>query len=152
VIDVEQHALRAFEQDPPAGARRLVEVTPYGARELQNGVGNLGKVRRAVDRGRSPAPRTLHASVMVSAQPVKQWIQIVEMGEVADPDRAASDLILIRRPNAAPCRADLAGARCVLAKRVKIAVIGRINGQVSAIISTSGVISTPCADNFSISP
>ena len=29
--------------------------------------------------------------------------------------------------------------------------IGRISGQVSAIISTSGVMTTPCADNFSIS-
>ena len=56
--------------------------------------------------------------------PVELGAERAEMGEVADPDRAAADLVLIGRADAAPGGADLAGARRILAQRVEIAVEG----------------------------
>ncbi len=44
VIDVEQHALRPLEQDPPPAPPRLVEIAPHRARERQNEVGDFGEV------------------------------------------------------------------------------------------------------------
>ena len=48
--------------------------------------------------------------------------EIVELGEVADADRAAADLVLIGGADAAAGGADLAGARCILAQRVEVAM------------------------------
>ena len=47
---------------------------------------------------------------------------VVEVGEVADAQRAASRLVLVRRADAAPRRADLARAARVLAQPVELAV------------------------------
>ena len=60
--------------------------------------------------------------VVVRAQAVEQRPEIVELGEVADADRAAADLVLIGRADAAPGGADLARADGVLAQRVEVAV------------------------------
>ena len=60
--------------------------------------------------------------VVVRAQAVEQRVELVEMGEVADADRAAADLVLIGRADAAPRGADLARADGVLAQRVEVAV------------------------------
>ena len=60
--------------------------------------------------------------VVMRAQAVEQRPQVVELGEVADADRAAADLVLVGRADAAPRGADLAGARGVLAQRVEVAV------------------------------
>ena len=65
---------------------------------------------------------------MVRAKPVEQRFEIVEVGEVADADRAAPDLVLIGRADAAPRRADLARAAGVLAQRVEVAVDGQDQG------------------------
>ena len=61
----------------------------------------------------------------MGADAVELRAEAVEMGEVADPDRAAADLVLIGRADAAPGGADLAGARRILAQRVEIAVEGQ---------------------------
>ena len=44
MVDVEQHALRAFEQDALARLYRLVEVAPDGTTERKDEVGNLRQV------------------------------------------------------------------------------------------------------------
>ena len=83
VVDVEQHALRAFEQDALAAAQRHVEVAPHRPRERQHEIGDRGQVAPqplAVDR------RLLETGpqrVVVGAQPVEQRIELVEMREVA---------------------------------------------------------------------
>ncbi len=56
MVDVEQHALRALEQDAPAALQRGVEVAPHRPREGQDEVGDFGEVTRAAGRGR-PAAR-----------------------------------------------------------------------------------------------
>ena len=60
--------------------------------------------------------------VVVRAQAVEQRAELVELGEVADADRAAADLVLVGRADAAARRADLARARRILAQRVEVAV------------------------------
>ncbi|HYI48966.1 MAG TPA: hypothetical protein VEX35_10925 [Allosphingosinicella sp.] len=125
VIDVEQHTLRAFEQDPPAAQPRLVQGDPHRPGEAQHEIGDFPEVAHqpgAVD------PLLAEAGaerVVVRADAVELGPQAVEMGEVADPDRAAADLVLIGRADAAPGGADLAGARRILAQRVEIAVEGQ---------------------------
>jgi hypothetical protein len=122
VIDVEQHALRAFEQDAASARPRLVQRQPDRPREGQHEPGNLAQVRLqrlAIDR-RFPEARAQR--VVMRAQAIELRIEPVDMGEVADADRAAADLVLISRADAAPGGADLALARRVLAQPVEIAV------------------------------
>ena len=73
----------------------------------------------AVDR---LAPEAGAEMVVVGAEAVEQRVELVEMREVADADRAAADLVLIGGADAAPRRADLARARRILAQRVEVAV------------------------------
>ena len=122
MVDVEQHALRAFEQYALAVAARLVEVAPDRPRERQDEVGDLGEVALqslAVDGRLAEAGAQ---RVMVRAQPVEHRVEVVELRKVAHADRAAADLVLISGADAAAGGADLAGAARVLAQRVEVAV------------------------------
>ena len=78
--------------------------------------------RAAVDRRLAEAGAQ---RVVMGAEAVELRAELAEMGEVADPDRAAADLVLIGRADAAPGGADLALAAGVLAQRVEIAVEGQ---------------------------
>ena len=139
MVDVEQHALRAFEQDAAAAAARLVEVAPYRLGERQHEIGDLGEVVQqplAVDRRLAEAGAE---RVVVRAQAVEQRAELAEMREVADADRAAADLVLVGRADAAPRRADLARAATrPRASASRSRWIGRISGQVSAITQHLG--------------
>ena len=89
------------------------------ARKVRMVLDHKGLAYEAID---GLAPETGAQMVVVSAKPVEQRLEFAEVGKVADADRAAADLVLIGRPNAAPSGADLAGARGVLAQRVEVAV------------------------------
>ena len=122
MVDVEQDALRALEQDPPAAPSGLVEVAPYRPRERQYELGDFGEVvlePLAIDRWLAEAGAQ---GIMVRAQAVEQRVEFVEMGEIAHADGAAADLVLIGRADAAAGGADLARARRILAQCVEIAV------------------------------
>jgi len=122
MIDIKQHTLCAFEQDTLAIAARFVEPFPNRLGILQHAVGYFLQVIEqplAVD-GRFAEARP--ERVMVCAQPVKLRSQIIEMREIADPDRAAPDLVLIGRSDATPGRADLALAAGILAHCIQIPV------------------------------
>ena len=106
-------------------APRLVERHPDRPRELQHEIGDPAEV--ALEPG-AVDPLLAEAGaqrVVMGADAVELRAQRAEMGEVADPDRAAADLVLIGRADAAPGGADLARARGVLAQRVEIAVEGQ---------------------------
>ena len=122
VIDVEQHALRALEQDPFAGEPGFVERLPDRAGEAKHEFGDLAEI--ALESG--PVDRRLAEAgtqrIVMCAQAVELWPELAEMGEIADPDRAAADLVLISRTDAATGGADLALAARILAQRVEIAV------------------------------
>ena len=116
VVDVEQHALRAFEQDAAAGAARFVEVAPHRAGEGQHEIGDRGEVAAealAVDRRLAEAGAE---RVVVGAEAVELRVEFAQMSEVADADRAAADLVLIGRADAAAGGADLARAAGVFAQ------------------------------------
>ena len=110
MIDIEQHALRALEQYPPSAPPGLVEVAPHRPRERQDEVRDFGEVvlePLTIDRWLvEPGAQR----VMVRAQAVEQGIDRVEMGEVADADGAAADLVFVSGSNALAGGADLAGA------------------------------------------
>ncbi len=125
MIDVEQDALRALEQDTLAGLLGLVERHPHRLGIGEHDVGNLAKVAEqalAVDRRFAEAGAE---RIVVRAQPLDLRPQRVEMGEVAHADRAAADLVLVSRADAAARGADLAGARRVLAQTVEVTVEGQ---------------------------
>ena len=129
VIDIEQHALRALEQDLAAAAQRRVEIAPHGLGERQHEIGDCGQVAAqpfAVDR------RFLEAGaqrIMMRAQAVEQRVELVEMGEVADADRPAPNLVLISRADAAP--GGVLRPRSI--SRSVDRGIGRLKGQVRDI-------------------
>src|SRR6185437_2222891 len=128
MVDVEKHALRALEQDPLAAPQCLVKVAPDGPSERKHERGNfaeIGEQPLAVDRRFAEAGAK---RVVVSAEPVEIGAEFVEMRKIADPDRAAADLVIVRRADAAPGRADLAGARRILAQAVEVAVDGKDQG------------------------
>ena len=53
MVDVEQDALRALEQDALAGSQSVVEIAPHRPREGQHEIGDFGQVVKqpfAVDR------------------------------------------------------------------------------------------------------
>ena len=125
VVDVEQHALRAFKQDPAALASRLVEIDPDRTSKLENEVGDLGEVGLeplAVDRGMA---ETGTQRIMMCAKPVEQRVEFAKMGKVTDPDRPSPNLVFIGRTDATPGRADLARTAGVLAQRVEVTVDGK---------------------------
>ena len=125
MVDVEQHALCALEQDSPPATASLVEVAPHRPGERKDEVGDFGQVVEqtlAVDRRLA---ETGAECVVVRAQAVEQRSELPEMGEVAHPDRAAADLVLVGGADAAARRADLAGARSIFAQAVEVAVDGQ---------------------------
>ena len=80
MIDVEQHALRAFEQDPPAKLQRRIEIAPYRTRKGQHETGDFAEVleqpvainRRFVEAG---AQRIVMRAKAVQLRP-----ELAEMG------------------------------------------------------------------------
>ena len=122
VIDIEQHALRAFEQYALAVAPRLVEAFPDRLGILQHRIGNfLQIIQQPLPVNRRLA-KTGAQGIMMGAQPIELWSEVVEMGKIADPDRAPADLVFIGGADAAPGGADLALAAGVLAHGVEIAM------------------------------
>ena len=122
VVHVEQHALRAFEQDAAAGLLFFVETAPDRLRELlheRRDFLELLQQFRPVDRRLvEPGPQR----IVVRAKPVEQRLQLVQVRQIAHPDRPAADLVLVSRADPTPGRADLALARRRFAQHVEFAV------------------------------
>ncbi len=78
-----------------------------------------GDQRGAVDRRHAEAGAQ---RIVVRQQPVELRPDLVQMREVADAQRPSAGLVLVRRADAAPGGADLAGAAGVLAQAVELAV------------------------------
>jgi hypothetical protein len=122
VFDVEQHALRAFEQDAAALAALVAQPHPHRLGVLLHERGNLAQLceqRGAVD-GRlvEAGPQR----VVVGTEAIEHRLELVQVGKVAHPDRPATDLVLIRGADTAAGGADLALARGGLAPDIELAV------------------------------
>ena len=122
MVDVEQHALCSLEQDVFPIPACLVELAPHGPGEGQNKSRDFGEVAsqaRAVDCRLAEPGAAAHRGARKggrAAGPDRQ------AGDVADTYRAATDLILISRADAAARGADLSRTRRVLAQSIEIAV------------------------------
>ena len=120
MIDIKQHALRALEQYPFAIAACFVEAFPDRLGILQNAVGDILEVSQEPVPVHRRFAKSGTQRIMMGAKPVELRPEIIEMSEIADPDRAATHLVLIGRADAAAGGADLALAAGVLAQRVQI--------------------------------
>ena len=112
VVDVEQGALRALEQDALAGATRSDRAGP---RRRRRRAGCCGAISRqlafqqlALDlRHAEPAPQR----VVMHQQAIDLGAERAEILQVLRADRPAPDLVLVGRADAAPGGADLARRR-----------------------------------------
>ena len=122
MVDVEQRALRALEQDAFAFAPLGVEQAPdrLGIRQhARRQLLEFPEQRVAVDLLK---PHAAAERVVVGQQPVDLARQRIEVGKVHQPDRAAADLVLIGRTDAAPGGADRRPAFDDFAQRIELAV------------------------------
>ena len=89
-----------------AGAARLVEHAPDRAGIGQHLRRDLAQRARAARRGRPRARRARAAARCGAAAARRRVFERRRVGEIADPDRAAPDLVLIGRADAAAGGAD----------------------------------------------
>ena len=123
MVDVEQRALRAFEQDALALAALLVEQRPdriHVGQHLRRDRGELVVDRARRDLGHAePAAQR----VVMRQQPLDLAVERLQVGEIHQPDGAAADLVLVGRADAAAGGADRAlAAMAVLARDVELLV------------------------------
>ena len=122
MVDVEQRALRALEQDALALAALEVEQPPHRfgvGQQLRRQRGQLLQDCRAVDFLQIEAAAQ---RVVMRQQPVDLVRQRIEIGEIHQPDRAAADLVLIGRADAAPRGADRGDRVGGFAERIELAM------------------------------
>ena len=120
VIDVEQRALRAFEQDRLAVAHRLRQQQ----RDVAHHRPHPLAVRQQLRQHRLPVHRAVLDEAVARVDVVADvLLEPLRIGEVADADAAARDLVLVGRADAARRRADLALAAARLGQQIEVAVI-----------------------------
>ena len=121
MIDIQQRALRPLEEDAAPARPRLIQLPPHR--------GGVGQQPRRNRRKRVEQRRAVHGGAAVSRpqgvvmepQPVHLRLQRRSVAKVADTHRPPPDLVLVRRTDATPGRADPLPAR-VLAQGVQLAV------------------------------
>src|SRR5579884_1348292 len=124
MVHVEQDALRAFEQDPPAAQATLVEITPDWLCKFKNEIGDLGKISLEPLAINGWLTKACAKRVVVSAEAVELRSKLVKVSKIANPDCSATDLVLVRGTDAAARCSNLSEARRIFAKRVEVAVDG----------------------------
>ena len=152
MVDIEHRALRPLEQDAAAGAARLVEQPPHRrgiGQDFGRDLAQPGEQLGAVEFRRvEPAQQR----VMVQQQIVDPVLERRRVGEVANPHRAAPDLVLIGRADAAPGGAELLLAAPLLAGALERAVRGQDQrGVVGELAAFCGEIVSPFLRITSIS-
>ena len=124
MIDIEQRALRALEQNALALAALVVEQPPH-----RFGVRQKFRRQRGQFLQNSPAVdffeiETAAQRIVMRQQTIDLVRQRVEIGEIHQPDRAAADLVLVGRSDAAPRGADRGDRVGGFADRIEIAMQG----------------------------
>ena len=122
MVDVEQRALRALEQNALAFAALEIEQPPHRFRigqQLRRQRGELLQYSLAADFFQIEAAAQ---RVVVRQQPLDLVRQRIEIGEVHQPNRAAADLVLIGRADAAPRGPDRRDGVGGLPERIEFAM------------------------------
>ena len=123
MVDVEQRALRALEQDALAGAAQILEQRPgavHIGQDVRRDLFELGANGFRLDLFE---PEATAQRVVMGQQPLDLAVERGQVGEVHDADGAAADLVLIGGADAALGRADLGAlGGGVLAQGVEFAM------------------------------
>ncbi len=130
MVDVEQRALRALEQDALARAALAVEQIPGHVHVGQDFGRDLGELGHQLGLGELRLAETAAQRVVVHEDAVDLGTQRVEVLQILHADGAPAHLVLVGRADAAPGRADLARARRSFAHDVELAVQRQDQGGV----------------------
>ena len=122
MVNIEQHALRAFEQYPRACFADFIQPLPHGLCIFKNERRDFGKVCQQALAVHRRLAKTGAQCVMVGAQTIQLRVKSIQMCQVTHADRAAANLVLISRTNTATGGANLARASGSFAQAIEIAV------------------------------
>ncbi len=122
MVDVEQRALRALEQDALAGAARDIEQVPGHVHEGQDFRRDLRELGEQRLLGELRLAEAAAQRVVVHEDAIDLGAERRRVAQVLHADGAAADLVLVGGADAAAGRADLAGAGGFLADDVELAV------------------------------
>ena len=117
MVDVEQRALRALEQNALAGAALAVEQVPGHVDERQDLGRDLGKLAHQRLFGDLRLAEPAAQRVVVHEDAIDLRPERRQVAQILHADGAAPDLVLVGGPDAAAGGADLAGAGRLLAQR-----------------------------------
>ncbi len=114
MVDVEERALRAFEQNRGAVLDRAMHHEPHVLGEREESFAHGGQhVDRRLDVGALRAAEGRQLRVRVRDSRFDELAHPRRMPEVEDADAATRDLVLIRRPDSATRRADRLGVHAL---------------------------------------
>ena len=153
VIDVEQRALRTFEQDALALAALLIEQRPHRIHERQHGGRHGLEFLAHLPRVDRIEPETLAQRVVMGQQAFDLALERRAVGQIHQADRAPPDFVLVCRADAAPRRADAQRrARRFFADGVELAVQRQDERRRSRrCADCPDVTATPCFFSVAIS-
>src|SRR5215208_4915675 len=106
MIDIEQNALRSFEQHAFALCARIIENGPDGIDIGSDLWGDLYELLNEVLRLHLRLAMAAPQGIVMLQQPVDLWSDRVEVRKILHPDRPPPHLVLISGADAASCRAD----------------------------------------------
>ncbi len=130
MVDVEQRALCAFEQNALALAALCVEQSPHRVDVRENLRRDLGELCAELVGGDFGLAQASAQRIVVGEDAIDLGLEARQVLQVHDADRASADLVLIGRPDAALGRADAASAGRGLAQSVELAVERKDQGRI----------------------
>ena len=122
MVDIEQRALRALEQDALALPVGLVEQVPRHVHVRQNFRRDFGQLRDQRRLADFRLTETAPDRIVMHENAIDLRFERVEIVQILHADRAASDLVFIGRSDPATRRSDLARAGGGFAQLVEFAV------------------------------
>src|SRR5690606_18782591 len=125
VVHVQQHALRAFEQNLGASLAHIAQALPHWLRELLHERRDGAQIFEKSSAIHLGFAKTGAQRIMVRAQAVKLGFKVIKVCKIAHANGAAANLVFVSRANAAAGGADLALASSRFTKAVQLAVNGQ---------------------------
>ena len=126
MVDVEQRALRAFEQNALALAAPFVEQRPDRVHVGQHLRRHGGQVRRSSVRGSNSAhAKTAAQRIVVRQQAIDLAVEHLQVGEIHQADGAPADLVFVGRADAAAGGADGALAAMAFSRATSSSLMQR---------------------------